>query len=56
MIALGADMASAEKQIGFPLFGNHKIPNTNCVGSEWTIPQVETLMNLPNFELEQHRP
>ncbi|MEO8395819.1 MAG: TadE/TadG family type IV pilus assembly protein, partial [Chloroflexota bacterium] len=41
----------AEKQVGFSLFGNHKIPGTFCVGSEWTVQQVETLMNLSNYDL-----
>ncbi len=44
--------ADAEKQIGFPLFGNHKIPHTSCVGSEWTVSQVEQLMNLQQFNLD----
>ncbi|MBI1258616.1 MAG: hypothetical protein GC204_14200 [Chloroflexi bacterium] len=43
---------AAEKQVGFSLFGNHKIPDTYCVGSEWTIEQVETLMNLSNYDLD----
>jgi len=40
----------AEKQVGFSLFGNHKIPGTYCVGSEWTLSQVEQLMNLSNYQ------
>lgn len=41
----------AEKQVGFSLFGNHKIAGTFCVGSDWTISQVENLMNLANYDL-----
>ena len=41
----------AEKQVGFSLFGNHKIPNTYCVGSEWTISRIESLMNLSSYGL-----
>ncbi len=40
----------AEKQVGFSLFGNHKIDGTYCVGSEWTLREVEDLMNLPNYD------
>ena len=50
-IVLAGDVANAEKQIGFPLFGNHKIPDTACTGSEWTVRQVEDLMNLPGYQL-----
>lgn len=39
----------AEKQVGYVWFGNHEIPDTRCIGSEWTIARVEQLMNLPNF-------
>jgi hypothetical protein len=46
-ITLGA----AEKQVGFSLFGNHKLAGTPCVGSEWTMREVEDLVNLPNYEL-----
>ncbi|MBK8031962.1 MAG: hypothetical protein IPK17_21270 [Chloroflexi bacterium] len=31
-----ASLANAEKQVGFALFGNHRITGTACVGSEWT--------------------
>ena len=44
--------ADAEKQVGFSLFGNHKIPGTFCVGSNFTIEQVETMMNLTNYDLD----
>lgn len=42
-------LTEPEKQVGFPLFGNHKIPNHACTGSEWTMQRVEDLMNLTNF-------
>lgn len=41
----------AEKQVGFPLFGNHRIEGTFCVGSDWTMHDVEELMNLPQYDL-----
>ncbi|NUQ02679.1 MAG: pilus assembly protein [Anaerolineae bacterium] len=44
-------VAAAEKQVGFSLFGNHKIPDTACVGSEWTMRRIEDLVNLPNYEI-----
>ena len=44
------DFQHAEKQVGFSLFGNHKIPGTFCVGSEWTMQRLESLMNLPNYQ------
>jgi hypothetical protein len=44
--------ADAEKQVGFSLFGNHKIPGTFCTGSSWTVQQVETMMNLSNYDLD----
>lgn len=47
--ALGSTFETAEKQIGFSLFGNHRIPNTYCIGSEWTVQRVEALMNLPQY-------
>jgi hypothetical protein len=49
--AVGADEAHREKQVGFSLFGNHKIDNTFCVGSNWTISQVQNLMNLTGYDL-----
>ncbi len=51
-VTIPANEGDAEKQVGFSLFGNHKIPDTYCVGSEWTIQRVETLMNLSNYELD----
>jgi hypothetical protein len=46
-----ASAANAEKQVGFSLFGNHKIEGTFCLGSDWTMHDVEVLMNLPQYEL-----
>jgi len=50
-VTSSASEGTAEKQVGFSLYGNHRIPNTFCVGSEWTVTQVETLMNLSNYDL-----
>ena len=41
--------AAPEKQIGFALFGNHRLDGHPCVGSEWRMADVEALMNLENF-------
>lgn len=49
--ATAGTVSAAEKQVGFSLFGNHKIPNTRCVGSEWTIADIERLMNIPTFDI-----
>jgi hypothetical protein len=49
--ARATNVADAEKQVGFVWFGNHVIPGTGCIGSEWTMRRVEQLMNLPNFSL-----
>ncbi len=38
-----------EKQVGFVWYGNHVIPNTGCIGSEWSIARVENLFNLQNY-------
>jgi len=46
-----ADEGIAEKQVGFSMFGNHKIAGTPCVGSDWTLRQVENMVNLPNYDL-----
>jgi hypothetical protein len=43
--------ANAEKHVGFSLFGNHKIDETFCIGSDWTMRDVENLVNLPNYDL-----
>ncbi len=48
---VAATVSAAEKQVGFSLFGNHKIPDTRCVGSEWTVADVERLMNIPTFDI-----
>jgi hypothetical protein len=39
-----------ERQRGFVYLLQHRLfDNSNCYGSEWTIAEVEQLMNLPNF-------
>jgi hypothetical protein len=47
---IGTTFLNAEKQVGFSLYGNHKIPGTQCVGSEWTMREIETLMNISAYE------
>jgi len=49
--ATNGDLLNAEKQVGFSLFGNHKIPGTYCIGSEWTMREVENFFNLPDYGL-----
>jgi hypothetical protein len=44
-------VSAAEKQVGFSLFGNHKIPDSRCVGSEWRVADIERLMNIPTFNI-----
>ena len=55
-----ADAAHAERQVGFSWYGNHRIHRlvyadsgvqfyTGCIGSEWTIKQVEDLVNISSF-------
>ena len=46
---VGATWQSAEKQRGFSLFGNHRIPGTACTGSAWSMADMEALMNLQQF-------
>lgn len=46
-----------ERQRGFSYVGQHYIgtatgPNVNCIGSEWTVSEVERLINLPSFDLK----
>jgi hypothetical protein len=48
--ALGGTDGLAEKQIGFALFGNHRIDNTYCIGSEWTMKEIQDLMNLATYD------
>lgn len=45
------DITLAEKQVGFAWFGHHRIPGTACTGSEWTMAEIEQLVNLPNYEM-----
>lgn len=48
----GTTLLNREKQIGFVLFGNHRIEGTACVGSEWTMQRVSELVNLDDsFDL-----
>lgn len=47
--ALAGTDGLAEKQIGFALFGNHRIANTYCIGSEWTMKEIQDLMNLATY-------
>ncbi|MBK8021338.1 MAG: pilus assembly protein [Chloroflexi bacterium] len=49
---VAGSLAAAEKQVGFTLFGNHRIPGTRCTGSEWTMRQVENLVNLPQYAID----
>ncbi len=44
-------LANAERQRGFSLYANHRIPGTYCIGSDWTMERVEDLVNLPNYTL-----
>lgn len=50
--AIATNATDAEKQVGFALFGNHRIPGTFCIGSDWTMNDVEVLMNLPQYDLQ----
>jgi len=44
--------STPERQRGFVYLLQHRLfDNPNCYGSEWTIAEVEQLMNLPNFTL-----
>ncbi|MBN8634567.1 MAG: pilus assembly protein [Anaerolineae bacterium] len=50
-----ANLANAEKQVGFVLFGNHRITGTACVGSEWTLEELSRVVNLSStFELDDY--
>lgn len=42
-------LEEAEKQVGFVWLGQHRIPNTRCIGSEFTIAEIERLMNLESY-------
>lgn len=50
---IAADNNTWERQRGWSLTGQHRITNTNnnCVGSEWTMAEVQQLINLPQFNL-----
>ena len=47
----GFDNTIRENQRGFNWNGNHKIEGTDCYGSEWDISEVEQLINLQQFNL-----
>ncbi len=52
--SVSANRLQAERQVGYVWFGNHQIPDSFCLGSEWTIARVEDLVNLPNFALSNN--
>ncbi|MCA9911543.1 MAG: hypothetical protein KC519_22970, partial [Anaerolineae bacterium] len=54
---ISGSVSTAEKQVGFSVFGQHWIPGTGCIGSVWQVADIERLINLPNYELtdEQRR-
>ncbi|MBZ0300120.1 MAG: pilus assembly protein [Anaerolineae bacterium] len=41
-----------ERQRGFVWNGRHQIEGTGCFGSEWSVSQVEDLINLQQFNLD----
>ncbi len=47
------DAARPERQVGFSWYGNHRITGTgataNCIGSRWSIADVQALVNLPSY-------
>ncbi len=51
-----ATVESAEKQVGFVWTGNHRIGETMCIGSDWTVSEVEDLFNLSGFDFVNHAP
>jgi hypothetical protein len=48
---------SLEKHVGFVWYGNHVIEGTSCIGSEWSLREIEDLVNLESFAatVEQRR-
>lgn len=46
-----ADDNDSENQRGFVWAGQHRDPATGCLGSDWSIQDVERLINLQGFEL-----
>lgn len=50
-------LSLAEKQVGFAWYGHHWVEGTGCIGSEFTLAEVEALVNLPGYEMtnEQRR-
>jgi hypothetical protein len=50
------DAGVREKQRGFAWNGIHQIEGTGCYGSEWDIGEIQNLINLQNFNLDNdHR-
>jgi hypothetical protein len=41
----------SERQVGYVYLGQHDIPGTTCIGSEFTVAEIEALFNLDNFSL-----
>ncbi len=44
-------LETAEKAVGFSFTGQRWIPDTGCLGSNFTVRRVEQLVNLPNFQM-----
>ena len=45
-------IGNIEKQVGFSWYGNHIITDTACIGSEFTIEEVESILNLTNYAID----
>jgi hypothetical protein len=48
---VATNVQDAEKQVGFSWFGNREIPGTGCIGSSWRMADIERLLNLPGYGL-----
>lgn len=44
--------ADPSRQVGFVMYGQHEIPATVCLGSEFTLTQIENMFNLNNMGLD----
>jgi hypothetical protein len=44
--------ADPERQVGYVFLGQHEIPGTTCIGSEFTVAEIEDLFNLNDFSLD----
>jgi hypothetical protein len=44
-------LSYAERAVGFSMTGQRWIPETGCLGSNFTVRRVEQLVNLPNFQM-----